>query len=182
MTIFKSVLTTFISRVIFRGGWGSSKNWLELKIKQLRAALVIRGFAIRSFGYSWIHFCILKFDIRRFFLNYPCIVFSYKLVQIKNFWAITVLPCYLRFWYSGTFPERKPPLITRTSCICKFSLPKSVKHTVWQFLQLNFRTYSADDYEDFPEVPPLLRLSFNIPEEEYFKTPGKRYRKLYYLI
>jgi hypothetical protein len=34
-----------------------------------------------------------------------------------------------------------------------------------------------DDYEDFPVVPPLLRLSFNMPEDEYFKTPGKRYRK-----
>ena len=41
----------------------------------------------------------------------------------------------------------------------------------------SFRAYSADDYEDFPEVPPLLRLSFNLPEDEYFKTPGKRYRK-----
>jgi len=33
------------------------------------------------------------------------------------------------------------------------------------------------DYEDFPVVPPLLRLPFNVPEDEYFKTPGKRYRK-----
>jgi hypothetical protein len=43
--------------------------------------------------------------------------------------------------------------------------------------RFSFRAYSADDYEDFPEVPPLLRLSFNLPEDEYFKTPGKRYRK-----
>jgi hypothetical protein len=40
-----------------------------------------------------------------------------------------------------------------------------------------FRPFGADDYEDFPMVPPLLRLSYNLPEEEYFKAPGKRYCK-----
>jgi hypothetical protein len=37
----------------------------------LQAALVIRGFAIRGFGYSRIHFCVLKFVIRGFSLDYP---------------------------------------------------------------------------------------------------------------
>jgi hypothetical protein len=30
---FESILTTFEARFIFYGGWGSSKNWLELKIE-----------------------------------------------------------------------------------------------------------------------------------------------------
>ncbi len=30
----KSMWITFIASVIIRGPWGSSKNWLELKIKQ----------------------------------------------------------------------------------------------------------------------------------------------------
>jgi hypothetical protein len=33
MIIFESNLTTFITGVIFKGGWRNSKNWLELKIK-----------------------------------------------------------------------------------------------------------------------------------------------------
>ncbi len=33
MIIFKSILTTFITCVIFRGFWGSSKYWLKLKTK-----------------------------------------------------------------------------------------------------------------------------------------------------
>ena len=33
MIIFESILNTFITRVVFRGGWGSSENWLELKIE-----------------------------------------------------------------------------------------------------------------------------------------------------
>ncbi len=35
MIIFESILFTFIAKVVFRGGWGSKKNWLELKIIQL---------------------------------------------------------------------------------------------------------------------------------------------------
>jgi hypothetical protein len=33
MIIVKSILATFVVSVIFRGGWGSSKKWLELKIE-----------------------------------------------------------------------------------------------------------------------------------------------------
>jgi hypothetical protein len=33
MIIYKSILTTFIVSVVFRGSWGSSKNWLKLKIE-----------------------------------------------------------------------------------------------------------------------------------------------------
>ncbi len=32
MIIFKSILTTLIASIIFRSRWGSSKNWLKLKI------------------------------------------------------------------------------------------------------------------------------------------------------
>ncbi len=31
MTIFVSILTTFIASVIFRGSWGNRVNWLEPK-------------------------------------------------------------------------------------------------------------------------------------------------------
>jgi hypothetical protein len=31
--IFESILTTLIASIVFRGGWGSSKKWLELEIK-----------------------------------------------------------------------------------------------------------------------------------------------------
>jgi hypothetical protein len=34
MTIFESILTTFIASIIFRSGWSCNTNWLELKIKQ----------------------------------------------------------------------------------------------------------------------------------------------------
>jgi hypothetical protein len=33
MIILESFLTTILANVGFRGGWGSSKKWLELKIK-----------------------------------------------------------------------------------------------------------------------------------------------------
>jgi hypothetical protein len=33
MIIFESILTSFIESVIFRGPWGSTKNWLKLKIE-----------------------------------------------------------------------------------------------------------------------------------------------------
>ncbi len=33
MIIFESILTTFISMIVFKDLWGSSKNWLELKIE-----------------------------------------------------------------------------------------------------------------------------------------------------
>jgi len=33
MIIFESILTTFEASVIFRGSWGSIKNWLEPKTK-----------------------------------------------------------------------------------------------------------------------------------------------------
>jgi hypothetical protein len=33
MIIFESTLTTFEASFIFRGSWGSIKNWLELKIE-----------------------------------------------------------------------------------------------------------------------------------------------------
>jgi hypothetical protein len=39
MIIFESILTAFIARIIFTGGWGSSKNWLELKIESPQANL-----------------------------------------------------------------------------------------------------------------------------------------------
>ncbi len=32
MIIFVSILATFKASVVFRGRWGSSKNWLKLKI------------------------------------------------------------------------------------------------------------------------------------------------------
>jgi hypothetical protein len=39
MIIFKSILTTFIESVIFRGCWFSSKNCLKLKIEPPQANL-----------------------------------------------------------------------------------------------------------------------------------------------
>jgi hypothetical protein len=33
MIIFKSILSTFEAIVILGGRWGTSKNWLELKIE-----------------------------------------------------------------------------------------------------------------------------------------------------
>jgi hypothetical protein len=33
MIILEPILTTFIASIGFRSGWGSGKNWLELKIK-----------------------------------------------------------------------------------------------------------------------------------------------------
>ncbi len=39
MTIFESILTTFIVSVVFSGCWGSSKNWLMLKIETNLACL-----------------------------------------------------------------------------------------------------------------------------------------------
>jgi len=39
MIIFKSILTTYKSSIIFSGSFGSSVNWLELKIKPLLANL-----------------------------------------------------------------------------------------------------------------------------------------------
>jgi hypothetical protein len=33
MIIFKSILSTFVVDCNFKGRWGSSKNWLELKIE-----------------------------------------------------------------------------------------------------------------------------------------------------
>jgi hypothetical protein len=33
MVIFESILTSFIESVIFRAPWGSTKNWLKLKIE-----------------------------------------------------------------------------------------------------------------------------------------------------
>jgi hypothetical protein len=37
MIIFQSILTAFIASVAFRGGWGSSETWLELKIEPPKA-------------------------------------------------------------------------------------------------------------------------------------------------
>jgi len=39
MIIFESILTTFISSIIFRGTWGSSVNRLEPKIEPPQADL-----------------------------------------------------------------------------------------------------------------------------------------------
>jgi hypothetical protein len=41
MIIFESTLTTFKASFIFRGSWGSIKNWLKLKIKPQMADLAL---------------------------------------------------------------------------------------------------------------------------------------------
>ncbi len=41
MIIFESILTTFEASFIFRGSWGSIKNWLELKIEPPLADLAL---------------------------------------------------------------------------------------------------------------------------------------------
>ncbi len=32
MIILETILTTFIASIVFRGRWGGTKHWLELKI------------------------------------------------------------------------------------------------------------------------------------------------------
>jgi hypothetical protein len=41
MIIFESTLTTFVVRFIFRGSWGSIKNWLKHKIAPQMADLAL---------------------------------------------------------------------------------------------------------------------------------------------
>jgi hypothetical protein len=43
MIIFESILTNLSAIVIFRGGWGSNKNWLKIKIEQPQANLDFRN-------------------------------------------------------------------------------------------------------------------------------------------
>jgi hypothetical protein len=39
MIIFEYVMTIFKASIIFRGSWGTSKNWLEHKVKPLKTNL-----------------------------------------------------------------------------------------------------------------------------------------------
>ncbi len=76
-------------------------EWPYIRYQILQAALFIRGFVIRGF--------IFVSEIS-LFAGFSTIMrgISYRLLHLNSFLAITVHPCYPRFFYSRNFPRTYP--------------------------------------------------------------------------